>query len=164
MLRLETFRLRLGYSSRSCSSSRRARTCISHWQTSTRSRGTRPRQKITNDRPRSSRTRYDELVQGSRMPTASSQLRLSTISPLIVQSEIRAMSVECDRVGGVNLPQGVCDTDLPAPVAEAAIKAIHQGYNIYIRLDDIEVLRRAIASKHDRYKAISHAAIADELV
>ena len=89
------------------------------------------------------------------MPTASSQLRLSTISPLIVQSEIRAMSVECDRVGGVNLAQGVCDTDLPSCVAEAAIKAIRQGYNIYTRLDGIEVLRRAISSKLDRYNGIS---------
>ncbi len=85
------------------------------------------------------------------MPIASSQLRLSNISPLIIQSEIRAMSVECDRVGGVNLAQGVCDTDLPSPVAQAAIKAIEQGYNIYTRLDGIEVLRRAIATKLERY-------------
>jgi aminotransferase len=98
------------------------------------------------------------------MPTASSQLRLSTISPLIVQSEIRAMSVECDRVGGVNLAQGVCDTDLPSCVAEAAIKAIHQGYNIYTRLDGIEVLRRAIASKLDRYNGISADPDAEILV
>ena len=89
------------------------------------------------------------------MPTATSQLRLSNISPLIVQSEIRAMSVECDRVGGVNLAQGVCDTDLPSSVADAAIKAIQQGYNIYTRLDGIEVLRQAIAAKLNRYNGIS---------
>lgn len=89
------------------------------------------------------------------MPIASSQLRLSNISPLIVQSEIRAMSVECDRVDGVNLAQGICDTDLPASVADAAIKAIQQGYNIYTRLDGIEILRRAIATKLDRYNGIS---------
>ena len=65
------------------------------------------------------------------------------------------MSVECDRVGGVNLAQGVCDTDLPSPVAQAAIKAIEQGYNIYTRLDGIEVLRRAIATKLERYNGIS---------
>ena len=28
------------------------------------------------------------------------------------------MTVECDRVGGVNLAQGVCDTELRAPVRE----------------------------------------------
>jgi aminotransferase len=89
------------------------------------------------------------------MPIANSQLHVSEISPLIVQSEIRAMSVECDRVGGINLAQGVCDTDLPAFVADAAIKAIHQGHNIYTRLDGIESLRQAIAAKLERYNGIS---------
>ena len=89
------------------------------------------------------------------MPIANSQLHVSDISPLIVQSEIRAMSVECDRVGGINLAQGVCDTDLPAFVADAAIKAIHQGHNIYTRLDGIESLRQAIAAKLERYNGIS---------
>jgi aminotransferase len=57
------------------------------------------------------------------------------------------MTVECDRVGGVNLAQGVCDTELPAPVAERAIEAIREGYNIYTRLDGIAPLREAIARK-----------------
>jgi aminotransferase len=54
------------------------------------------------------------------MGTATANLRLSKIAPNLVQSEIRAMTMECDRVGGVNLAQGVCDTDLPTPVAEGA--------------------------------------------
>ena len=65
------------------------------------------------------------------------------------------MSVECDRVGGINLAQGVCDTDLPPFVADAAITAIHQGHNIYTRLDGIESLRQAIAAKLERYNGIS---------
>jgi aminotransferase len=89
-----------------------------------------------------------------RMPIASSQLRLSNIAPLIIQSEIRAMSVECDLVGGVNLAQGVCDTDLPSPVAEAAIDAIRQGHNIYMRLDGIQLLRRAIGGRLESYNGI----------
>ena len=89
------------------------------------------------------------------MPIANSQLHVSDISPLIIQSEIRAMSVECDRVGGINLAQGVCDTDLPPFVADAAIRAIHQGHNIYTRLDGIESLRQAIAAKLERYNGIS---------
>ena len=52
------------------------------------------------------------------MGTATANLRLSKIAPNLVQSEIRAMTMECDRVGGVNLAQGVCDTELPPPVAE----------------------------------------------
>lgn len=57
------------------------------------------------------------------------------------------MTLECDRIGGVNLAQGVCDTDVPAPVAEGAIAAIKSGRNIYTRLDGISRLRRAIAAK-----------------
>ena len=89
------------------------------------------------------------------MPIANSQLHVSDISPLIIQSEIRAMSVECDRVGGINLAQGVCDTDLPPFVADAATRAIHQGHNIYTRLDGIESLRQAIAAKLEGYNGIS---------
>ncbi len=34
------------------------------------------------------------------------------------------MNVECERVGGVNLSQGVCDLAVPAPVVDAAKAAI----------------------------------------
>jgi aminotransferase len=84
------------------------------------------------------------------MPTATEKLRLSQIAPHVVQSEIRSMTVECDRLGGVNLAQGVCDTELPAPVVRRAIEAIHEGYNIYTRLDGIAPLREAIAGKLQR--------------
>ena len=56
------------------------------------------------------------------------------------------MTMECDRIGGVNLAQGVCDTDAPAEVTEGAIAAIHAGHNIYTRLDGIARLRQAIAA------------------
>lgn len=74
-------------------------------------------------------------------------LSLSDLAPRVLQSEIRAMTMECDRIGGVNLAQGVCDTDVPAPVAEGAIEAIRAGHNIYTRLDGIARLRKAIAAK-----------------
>ncbi len=74
-------------------------------------------------------------------------LRLSELAPRVLQSEIRAMSVACDAVGGVNLAQGVCDTEVPEVVAEAAQRAIRDGHNIYTRLDGIAPLRRAIAEK-----------------
>lgn len=77
-------------------------------------------------------------------------LGLSELAPRLVQSEIRAMSVESDRVGGINLAQGVCDTEVPQVVAEGAIAAIHEGHNIYTRLDGISRLRRAIADKTER--------------
>jgi aminotransferase len=81
---------------------------------------------------------------------AASRLALSQLAPAAVQSEIRAMTIECDRIGGINLAQGVCDTPVPAPVQEGAIQAIHDGHNIYTRLDGISRLRNAISAKQQR--------------
>jgi aminotransferase len=74
-------------------------------------------------------------------------LGLSDIASHIVQSTIRTMSVECEKVGGVNLAQGVCDTEVPAVVRAAAEDAIEAGYNQYTRADGIARLREAIAGK-----------------
>jgi aminotransferase len=94
----------------------------------------------------------------SNMPAvaASSRLYLSELAPGALQSEIRAMTAECDRIGGINLAQGVCDTPVPAPVRDEAIAAIRAGYNIYTRLDGIERLRRAIAAKQQREYGLAY--------
>jgi aminotransferase len=88
------------------------------------------------------------------MRTPENRLRLSEIAPGLMQSEIRAMSVECERVGGINLAQGVCDTGVPAVVAARAVEAIAEGNNIYTRLDGIAPLRQAIAEKLARHNSI----------
>ncbi len=88
------------------------------------------------------------------MPTLSSKLHLSEIAPAVIQSEIRAMSVECDRLGGINLAQGICDTELPQAVATGAKTAIEDGFNIYTRLDGIAPLREAIATKLRSYNLL----------
>ncbi|MGB9031851.1 MAG: aminotransferase class I/II-fold pyridoxal phosphate-dependent enzyme [Acidobacteriaceae bacterium] len=98
------------------------------------------------------------------MRAVAEKLRLSEISPGLVQSEIRAMTMECDRVGGVNLAQGVCDTEVPAPVAARAVEAITQGLNIYTRLDGIAPLRQAIATKLARHNGVTADADAKILV
>ncbi len=85
------------------------------------------------------------------LTTVASKLGLSELAPRALQSEIRAMTMECDRLGGVNLAQGVCDTEPPAVVTEAAIAAINAGHNIYTRLDGIGRLRTAIAAKMLRF-------------
>jgi aminotransferase len=82
--------------------------------------------------------------------SSAPELSLSELAPRIVQSEIRAMSVACDAIGGVNLAQGVCDTEVPEVVAEGAMRAIRDGLNIYTRLDGIARLREAIAAKVER--------------
>jgi aminotransferase len=86
---------------------------------------------------------------------AAQRLHLSDIAPHLVQSEIRAMSLECERVGGVNLAQGVCDTEVPAPVRQAAIQAILDGHNIYTRLDGIAALRQAISHRLAHYNGLT---------
>jgi aminotransferase len=92
---------------------------------------------------------------GMGQAEAVSGLGLSELAPRVVQSEIRAMSVECDRMGGVNLAQGICDTEVPEVVAEGAIAAIRAGLNIYTRLDGIARLRAAIAAKVQRTLGIT---------
>jgi len=86
--------------------------------------------------------------------TASDKLRLSDLAPHFVQSEIRAMTVACSDVGGINMAQGVCDTDPPHPVVEAAVSAIRSGQNIYTRMDGIEPLREAIAQKFASFNGL----------
>ena len=86
---------------------------------------------------------------------ASRELALSALAPRVLQSEIRAMSVACDAAGGINLAQGVCDTELPGVVAEGAQRAIRDGFNIYTRLDGIPRLRRAIAVQVERTHGLS---------
>src|SRR5579862_2491432 len=80
----------------------------------------------------------------------ASRMHLSELAPGAMQSEIRAMSTECERMGGINLAQGVCDTPVPPAVEAEAIAAIRAGYNIYTRLDGIGRLRTAIAQKQQR--------------
>ena len=86
----------------------------------------------------------------------TSRLTLSHLAPGALQSEIRAMSVACDQVGGINLAQGVCDTPVPQVVEDAAIQAIRDGHNIYTRLDGIARLRNAIAAKQQRDYALDY--------
>ena len=57
------------------------------------------------------------------------------------------MSIECEKVHGVNLAQGVCDTPVPLEVRQAAENAIEKGHNSYTRLDGVHPLRQQIARK-----------------
>jgi aminotransferase len=82
-------------------------------------------------------------------------LALSRRAECVMQSEIRNMSIECARVGGINLSQGVCDVGLPEVVGEAARQAIADGVNSYTRYDGLPVLREAIARKLQRVYGVA---------
>jgi aminotransferase len=81
-------------------------------------------------------------------------MKLSERAQRIAQSEIRVMSIECDRVQGINLAQGVCDTPVPLEVREAAEQAIETGHNSYTRLDGVAPLREQIACKMRAFNKI----------
>ena len=77
-------------------------------------------------------------------------LNLSSRHEWVKKSELRAMSVECERVNGINLSQGVCDLAVPEPVVNAAKLAIDQGNNSYSRHDGTGPLREALAENYAR--------------
>jgi aminotransferase len=87
----------------------------------------------------------------------SSRARAARTSP------IRGMTVECARVGGINLAQGVCDTPVPEVVRRAAQEAIEAGANTYTRSDGVPQLRAALAAKMRRDDGLDYAA-EDEIV
>jgi len=78
-------------------------------------------------------------------------LKVSSRRHLVAQSEIRSMSIECARVGGINLAQGVCDLPVPEVVIQGAQDAMDRGTNIYTRFDGRYELRKAIADKQKRF-------------
>src|SRR5437764_3516271 len=81
-------------------------------------------------------------------------LSLSERAARTVQSEIRVMSIECEKVKGINLAQGVCDTEVPEIVRQGAKQAIDGGINSYTRSDGLKEIRDAIAAKMARFNGI----------
>ena len=74
---------------------------------------------------------------------------------LVMQSDIRAMSIECARMGGINLSQGICDTPVPPVVLQGAADAVMQGANIYTHHTGIRELREVIAAKQQRFTGVA---------
>jgi aminotransferase len=73
----------------------------------------------------------------------------------IVQSDIRRMTRECERVGGLNLGQGICDLPTPPLVRDGAIDAIKERKSTYSFPEGVLELREAIAKKLERDNGIS---------
>ncbi len=73
----------------------------------------------------------------------------------LVQSDIRAMTRECNRLGGINLGQGLCELPTPEPVIAAARVALAtQEKSIYSAAEGVAPLREAIAKKLARENRI----------
>jgi aminotransferase len=69
----------------------------------------------------------------------------------LVQSDIRRMSRECERVGGINLGQGICDLPTIPELIEGASEAIASSKATYSKFEGIDVLRQRIARKTERF-------------
>jgi aspartate/methionine/tyrosine aminotransferase len=80
---------------------------------------------------------------------------MSSLQKAVLQSEIRSMTIACNRIRGINLAQGICDCPLPAPVGAGAKEAIDNGINTYTRFDGLPELRAAIADKYRRFYSMT---------
>src|SRR5512139_2824969 len=87
---------------------------------------------------------------------AGTMRALSRRASVVQQSEIRAMTLACNAVNGINLAQGICDTEVPAVVRRAAQAGIDEGFNIYSRYDGLHDLRQALAAKMQRYNRLAY--------
>jgi aminotransferase len=69
----------------------------------------------------------------------------------LVQSDIRRMSRECERVGGINLGQGICDLPTIPELVDGACDAIRSNKATYSKFEGIDPLRERIARKIERF-------------
>jgi aminotransferase len=69
----------------------------------------------------------------------------------LVQSDIRRMSRECERVGGINLGQGICDLPTIPELVDGACEAIQSSRATYSKFEGIDLLRERIANKIERF-------------
>ncbi len=75
------------------------------------------------------------------------------------QSEIRNMSIECEKVGGLNLSQGISSRKLNNILESQAIDAIEGGYNQYSKFDGLDNLKFAIKNKLSDYNNLDYKSI-----
>ncbi|HEV7241042.1 MAG TPA: pyridoxal phosphate-dependent aminotransferase [Thermoanaerobaculia bacterium] len=73
----------------------------------------------------------------------------------LVQSDIRRMSRECERVGGINLGQGICDLPTIPELVEGACDAISSSKATYSKFEGIDPLREKIAAKCERFNGFA---------
>jgi aminotransferase len=69
----------------------------------------------------------------------------------LVQSDIRRMSRECERVSGINLGQGICDLPTIPELIEGACEAISSSKATYSKFEGIDLLRERIARKIEHF-------------
>ena len=86
--------------------------------------------------------------------SSTSKQMLSYKSTLFTESVIRGMTQLCNRYDAINLSQGTPGFEPPDEVKEAAIDAIHEGYNQYSITWGAPRFREAIARKVTAFNGI----------
>ncbi len=74
----------------------------------------------------------------------------------LVQSDIRRLTIECEKVGGINLGQGICDLPTHPLVAEGAIAAIKANQATYTHAMGLIELRRKISQKLQEFNGLKY--------
>jgi aminotransferase len=72
----------------------------------------------------------------------------------LLQSDIRRMSRECERVGGINLGQGICDLPTIPELVDGACEAIRASKATYSKFEGIDLLRERIARKVEHFNGM----------
>src|SRR5262245_10687378 len=77
-------------------------------------------------------------------------------STLFTESVIREMTRLCNQHGGVNLAQGFPDFPAPAPIKDAAARAVLEDVNQYAITWGAKRLRDAIVEKTRRFQGLEY--------
>lgn len=70
------------------------------------------------------------------------------------QSDIRAVTAAVNRVGGINLGQGICDLPTPDAIKAASVAAIEADRSVYTAYNGTRALREAILQKVRAFNGI----------
>jgi aminotransferase len=92
---------------------------------------------------------------GGQVYTTPAMNQISDRLRGLVQSDIRRMSRECERVGGINLGQGICDLPTIPELIEGACDAIRANKATYSKFEGIDILRERIARKVERHNGFT---------
>ncbi|HLT47597.1 MAG TPA: pyridoxal phosphate-dependent aminotransferase [Rubricoccaceae bacterium] len=72
---------------------------------------------------------------------------LASRTDALRQSDIRAVTFAVNRVGGINLGQGICDLATPDPIKIGAVAAVEGDRSIYTPYNGVKALREGILEK-----------------
>lgn len=89
------------------------------------------------------------------MTTTSERVWRSDRIQHLKQSEIRRMTRECVRLGGINMGQGICELPTPPQILQASAEAIlADKHSTYSKFEGMDVFREQIARKSATFNKV----------